>query len=420
MFLQRQRRRVGNLIDEYPRPFWILVAATFIDVLGGSLLFPFYSLYVTQKFGVGMTQVGVVYGLFSITNMGGNVLGGALSDRIGRKSMVIFGLVSSAVVTLILGFAQTFSFFVGAVLVVGVFASLGGPARQAMVADMLKESKRAEGFGILRVAFNLSVTIGPAIGGMLAARSYLLLFITDAVISTLTAGIVLLALPETRPVTAVGSSKESLGQTFAGYGRVLKDSLFMAFGAICILMTIVYIQMNSTLGVYLRDVHGIAPQGYGYILSLNAAMVVLFQFYVTRRIQGVPQFVAMAAGTALYAIGFAMYGLVGAYSLFLLAMVVITIGEMIVAPVSQALVAKMAPADMRGRYMAAFGFTWVIPGAVGPLLAGMIMDNTDPRYLWYAAGLVGLVAAGGFILLHRRTGERTAPAEKSLVGDSPA
>jgi MFS family permease len=115
----------------------------------------------------------------------------------------------------------------------------------------------------------------------------------------------------------------------------------------------------------------------------------------------------MAAGTLLYAIGFGMYGFVSIYVLFLVAMVIITIGEMMVAPTSQALVAQLAPEDMRGRYMAVFGFTWVIPSAVGPLLAGLVMDNADPRWVWYAAGLVGLVATGAFALLERRVGRST-------------
>jgi MFS family permease len=75
------------------------------------------------------------------------------------------------------------------------------------------------------------------------------------------------------------------------------------------------------------------------------------------------------------------------------------------APTSQALTAQFAPEDMRGRYMAVFGFSWVIPMTVGPLLAGLIMDNGDPRWVWYAAGMVGLVAAGSFALLQRRVGE---------------
>ena len=117
----------------------------------------------------------------------------------------------------------------------------------------------------------------------------------------------------------------------------------------------------------------------------------------------------MALGTALYAIGFVMYGFVTAFVMFLLAMVVITLGEMLVAPVSQALTAKMAPEDMRGRYMAVFGFSWGIPFAVGPILAGLIIDNADPRLLWFAAGLVGVLAVAGFLWLYRLTEAKPAP-----------
>lgn len=418
MFIRRMRVRIRNAYEEFPRPFWILVGASFIDALGAALLFPFYSLYVTQRFGIGMTQVGIVYGLISVTDLLGSFVGGALTDRIGRKSMTIFGLIVSAVVTLLLGLANTWDLFVLTALAVGVFASVGGPARQAMVADMLPERSRAQGYAIMRVAFNLSVTIGPAIGGFLASRSYLLLFVTDAIVSTLVAGIVFLSLPETRPGLRARGQTESVGQTFGGYFRVLRDSIFLAFCAISILATIVYLQMNTTLGVYLRDVHGVATQQYGLILSLNASMVVLFQFWVTRRIQNIPPFLAMALGVALYAFGFGMYGFVASYGLFLLAMVIITIGEMVVAPVSQAIVAKMAPQDMRGRYMAAFQFTWLIPGMVGPLLAGMVLDNLNPNWLWYGAGVLGLVAAMGYVALHRKT--ETPAAEPVRVVDGAA
>jgi MFS family permease len=110
----------------------------------------------------------------------------------------------------------------------------------------------------------------------------------------------------------------------------------------------------------------------------------------------------MALGTALYAIGFAMYGFVATYIFFLLAMVIITVGEMIVAPVGQALVAKFAPEEMRGRYMAVFGYSWGISFMIGPYLAGVVLDNFDPRFLWYAAGIIGTLAVMGFLGLHRR------------------
>lgn len=402
MLIRRQVARVRRTLDEYPRAFWILVLATFIDSLGGFMLFPFFSLYITQKFGVGMTQVGLLFAMFSITDVTGSFIGGALTDRFGRKALTLFGLIVSAIVMLLLGLAATFEQFALAALAVGIFASVGGPARQAMVADILPESQRAEGFGLLRVVFNVSATIAPAIGGLLAARSYLLIFIADAVISGITAVIVYVALPETKPMLRRGGGpSESIARTFLGYGQVLRDALFMAFAGVCVLMGIVYIQVSTTLGVYLRDLHGITPQYYGYMLSMNAVIVVLFQFAVTRRVKVWPEFLAMAIGTTLYAVGFGMYGFVSVYPMFLLAMVIITVGEMIVAPVGQALVARLSPEAMRGRYMAMFGFSWAIPAMIGPLLAGLTMDNLDPRWVWYSVGLIGLVAALGFIGLGR-------------------
>jgi len=407
MFIHKRLARVRNIYDEYPRQFWILILGMFIDRLGGALMFPFFTLYITRKFDVGMTEVGVLFGLFSIASVVGSMFGGALTDRLGRKGMLIFGLIASALTSLLMGLVNSIELFFASALFVGLFANAGGPAQQAMVADLLPEERRAQGFGILRVVANLAVTIGPAIGGLLAAQSYLLLFICDAVASSITAGIVALAIRETKPASHPDEPEQTMAQTFGGYWDVLRDSTFVLFIGACILMTLVYMQMNTTLAVYLRDTHFVPEQGFGYILSLNAAMVVLFQFLITRRISKYRPLIVMAVGTLLYAIGFGMYGFVSAYVLFLVAMVIITIGEMMVAPTSQALVARLAPEDMRGRYMAVFGFSWVIPSAVGPLLAGLIMDNADPRWVWYAAGLVGLVAAGAFALLQRRV-ERPA------------
>ncbi len=397
--------RARNIFNEYPRQFWVLIGALFIDRMGGALIFPFFSLYITKRFDVGMTEVGLLFGLFAITSIAGNMFGGALTDRLGRKGMLIFGLIASALSSLLMGLVGSIELFFGAVLIVGIFANAGGPAQQAMVADLLPEEKRAQGFGILRVVANLAVAIGPAIGGLLAAQSYLFLFICDAVASTITAGIVILAIRETKPESPKDAPEQTMGQTFSGYLDVLRDTTFVMFMGACVLMTLVYMQMNLTLPVYLRDTHAISEQGYGYILSFNAAMVVLFQFPVTRRISKYRPLVTMVVGMLLYTIGFSMYGFVSTYVLFLAAMAILTVGEMMTAPTAQALASQLAPDNMRGRYLAVFGFTWVIPLAVGPLLSGLIMDNADPRWVWYAAGIVGLVATGAFVLLEQRAGQ---------------
>jgi MFS family permease len=407
---------VRSTYAEYPRNFWILMGSTFIDSLGSALLFPFFALYVTRKFGIGVSQVGLIFASLTVATIVGSTIGGGLTDRFGRKSMAIFGLVASALSILMMGFVQELNAFVPLVLLAGLTGNIGGPARSAMVADILPEEKRAGGFGLHRVIFNLSFVVGPALGGLLAAYSYLYLFIFDTIASLLTALILYLLLPETMPEKREGQVEETTTETFKGYGRVLTDRFFMIFLAATMLMALVFSQLHGPLSVFLRDVHGLPEQLFGWLLSLNAAMVVLFQFPITRRIERYPPFMILALGSLFLVVGMGMYGFVSLYGLFLLAMGIVTIGEMLVAPVGQAIAAKLAPEHMRGRYMAVFDFAWSVPGAIGMYLAGLIMDNFDPRWIWYAAGLVGILAAFAFLVLHiqqRQEGESVPVPEPS-------
>ena len=183
-------------------------------------------------------------------------------------------------------------------------------------------------------------------------------------------------------------------------------------------MGLVYGQMYNSLSVYLRDVHGIQPQGYGLLMSSSAVTVILFQFWVTRKIKSRAPFLLMAVGTLFYMIGFSMFGFVSAFWLFVAAVVIITIGEMINMPTMSALAANFAPVEMRGRYMAFFSLMWALPSAIGPASAGLILDNFNPNLLWYIGGALCAVSAFSFYLLHVRLGKqkRFAPAEAEAEG----
>jgi MFS family permease len=414
MLFSNSIKRAGSIYRGYPQQFWIVVGSNFIDHVGGALIFPFFALYITKKFQVGMTEVGLLFALFSIADMFGNMIGGALTDYLGRKGMIIMGLVVSALTSLIMGFVQQLEWFYVMGVISGLFATAAGPAHQAMLTDILPEKKRTEGFGVMRVALNLSVAIGPAIGGFIASYSYLILFIADTVTSLITALIVYLVVEESKPEEKVEvADKKGFKDTFIGYGIVFKDRKFMLFVIISTIATIVYSQMYSTLSVYLRDVHGIPESGYGWLMTLNAGMVVLFQFMITRKISKHPPMLILALGSLLYVIGFGMYGFVSAYILFMLAMAIITIGEMVIIPVAQAYVGEAAPEDMRGRYSGVMGFSWMIPWMIGPLLAGLIMDNGDPNWVWYGSAILGLIATLGFLWLRKSHDKDWVPAQQA-------
>jgi MFS family permease len=406
--------RFKGTVEQYPGKFWILVGASFIDRLGGNMIFPFFALYVTSRFDVGMTEAGVLFAIFSVSGFFGNMIGGALVDRFGRRSILLFGLVFSALSSLTMGMVESLYAFYLLAVFVGLLSDVAGPAHNAMVADLLPEHQRADGYGILRVAANISWIIGPTVGGFLALRSYMLLFILDAISSLITAWIVYRKIPETMPEKTREGPEEDMLQTIKGYARVAADRLFVAFMLACMLMTVAYLQLYSTLAVYLRDVHGIQDQGYGLLMSINATAVVLFQFAITRRTKAKPPMLLMALGSLLYMVGFSMYGLVSTYTLFVISMLIITFGEMIVLPIGQAIVANLAPQDMRGRYMAFFGLSWTIPAAVGPWAAGLVMDNFDPNWVWYSAGILSALSVAGFLLLHSRTKGRFATTVQGM------
>jgi len=415
--------RLNKLYHEFPPRFWIIVLTFFIDSVGGTLLFPFFSLYITQRFNVGMTQAGMVLAMFSIFGIIGNMLGGALTDRFGRRTLILFGLVFSALSTLTLGLVDSLAVLFPLAAFIGLLSDVSGPAHQAMMADILDEKQRQEGFGLLRVVRNLAWIIGPTIGGFLANRSFFLLFVIDAIVSCIVAAIFFTLMPETKPQAHHADEKrESILSTVAGYRFVIRDFAFMAFIVAAILMGAVYQQMYNSLSVFLRDNHGINPQGYGFLMTTSAITVILFQFSVTRLIKYRPPFLVMAAGTLFYMIGFSMFGFVSAYWLFASAIVVITIGEMLVMPTSQALAANFAPIEMRGRYMAIFGLTWLLPSTFAPMLAGLILDNFNPNLLWYVGGAVCAVSAFSFWVLHVRLGrqERFIPEVSEQGGESPA
>ena len=399
---------IKDTYNEFPRTFWTLVGASFIDRLGGTMIFPFFALYVTQKFNVGMTQAGVLLAIFSVSGLVGSMIGGALTDKFGRRGMVLFGLVFSALSSVSMGLVNELSHFYLLAIVVGSLSNIAGPAHQAMVADILPEEKRTEGFGMLRVAANLAWIFGPMIGGLVAGRSYLMLFILDAITSLIVAFIVFRSIPETKPQEPETEHKKTFAQTFVGYRVVLADRLYLVYLLVSMLMLVAYQQMYHTLSVYLRDSHGVPARGFGALLSIDAALVVLLQFWVTRRVRDRPPMVMMAVGTALYMVGLAMFGFVSAYWLFIVAILLLTFGEMVVMPISQALAARFAPEDMRGRYMAFYSLAWAVPSTIGPWAAGLILDNYNPDWVWYAAGIVCAIAVVGFLSLHTSAQKRFA------------
>jgi len=399
--------RIQNVYREYPSAFWVLMTGTFIDRLGTNLIMPFLAIYIVQRFDAKITQVGLIYTVFAIGSGTGNFLAGALADRFGRRFTLILGLVCAATARIALGLATGFTGLYIAATFAGLFGAIGWPAQLAMTADLLGPQKRAHGFGIQRVVINSTFALGPLAGGFFGPRiGYLPLFVLDALTSYFVALVVFSKLPETRPASGQDARGEAFAQTLAGYRRVLQDGTFVAFVLISILTVTVYMQMSTTLSIYLIEFRQVSESFFGALVMLNALMVVFLQFSISRWASTKPLLLIMIAGTAFYLVGFGSYGLPPSLPLFVFAMVLITLGEMLVIPTSQALTALLAPPDMRARYVATERLNWIIAQSLGPLAASAVMDRFDPRWVWAGCSMICAVSIVSFYRLHLHVRER--------------
>lgn len=399
--------RIQNVIQDYPAPFWVLMTGTFIDRLGTNLIMPFLAIYVVQRFDAKITQVGLIYTIFAASSGLGNFLAGALADRFGRRFTLILGLVCAATARIVLGLANDFSGLYIAAAFAGLFGAIGWPAQLAMTADLLGPRKRANGFGIQRVVINSTFALGPLAGGFIGPRiGYLPLFVLDALTSYFVALIVFSKLPETQPKKDQNAHSENFAETLAGYRRVLQDGTFVAFILISILTVTAYMQMSTTLSVYLIKFQHMSESFFGMLVMLNALMVVFLQFSISRWASKQPLLLIMMGGTAFYLVGFGSYGLPPSIPLFVFAMILITLGEMLVIPTSQAMTALLAPPDMRARYMATERINWITAQSLGPLAAAAIMDRFDPRWVWAGCSILCAISIMSFYRLHLHAQKR--------------
>lgn len=390
-------QRVKNLYAEFPRQFWIIFGGTLINSTGTGMIFPFLTLYLRQRLNVSMTTVGVILMFWAISALAGQIVGGSFTDRFGRKRLMMFSLTSNAVMLALFGFADSFALALLVVSITGFVNALYQPARDAMIADLIASDKRPQAYGLIRVVANLGVAIGPAIGGFLAAQSYLITFWCSASAVFIYFLITPLLMRETKPNAPLVHDAAP-----GNLMTVLRDTRFVVFCLGGIGCTILAAQMMTVLPIYMKDQFGLGETFFGWVMTTNAAMVVFLQLPITRVTRHVPRLVLTAGGALLYALGVGSVALGNAFPHFIAAMIVFTFGEMILIPTSTAVTADLAPADLRGRYMGMLGLTWSVGFGIGPIVGGLISDQIAPIALWPLTAISGILAAIVFLALARR------------------
>jgi predicted MFS family arabinose efflux permease len=355
----------------------------------GTMVMPFTGVYLTQSRGLSVAAAGLVMGVFGVGSLLSQLVAGVLTDRIGRRATLSGGMLATAATMLALGYSSSLPAIVASMLVLGLVMDVYRPASSALVADLVSPEERPRAYGLLFWGINLGYAVGVTAGGWLASLGFLWLFWIDALSSVVFAVLVWRAVPETRP-----AARESAG----GFGVVLRDRLMIGFTLVALGNALVYSQTFTMLPVAMTKVVGLSSAEFGLAMALNGVLIVIVQPLVSGWLGRRDPARMFALGLSVMALGFAMTAFVETTFGLVVTIVVWTAGEVITAGIPGAVVAALAPPELRGRYSGLFGFSWSLAAVLAPLAGGPLLE-IGSQALWFTIGGVGVLSAAGMLLL---------------------
>lgn len=377
-------------LRSYPHQFWLLFSGMLISTTGSSMIWPFLMLYVSKRLSLPLTQVAILLTISSVMGLIFAFVAGPITDRFGRKWVMVISLAVNGICYIFMAFADTFVSFAILQALMGAFNPLYRVGADAMTADLITEEKRPEAYSFMRMSNNVGVAIGPALGGLLASRSYSIAFFLAAAGMITYAVLLLVRANETLPEPDGDLPAETA--MLAGYDRIFHDGRFMGFILAFTLTSMMSSMMWTMLPVYTNRQFGLPENLYGLIPTTNALMVVFFQYFVTQRTRKKPMIPVMAVGATFYMIATISVSFFSSFWGFWTCMVVHTLGELMLVPTATTFTANLAPPDMRGRYMSVFGLTWNVASGIAPLIGGFLSDQFSPVTTWYGSGVIGLIS----------------------------
>lgn len=373
-----------------PRQLWVLFFVTLINRLG-TMALPFLVLYLTRSLGFSASRAGLVLAIYGVAAFLTGPLAGRLSDRFGPVILMKASLFLTGIVLWIFPLAQSFQAVVLMTVLFAITGEIFRPANLSLVSDMVPRDQRKQAFAVSRLAINLGMSVGPALGGFLAQKSFTALFLVDGATSFL-AGIVMI-LTSFKLVKASGGS-EGAAPAIPMEVKGLGDSQLYYFLLAVLPVAIVFFQHESAMPLYLvRDLH-LSESVFGLMFTLNTLLIVFLELPLNTATAHWSHGKTLGLGAFLFAVGFGALAFVTDVWTLALTVVIWTFGEMILFPASSAYVAEIAPNHRRGQYMGMYSMSFNLAFMMGPWAGTYILETFGPSILWGAVFVLGLVSTG--------------------------
>lgn len=392
-----------------PRSVFVIFFAHMVNALG-QFVRPFLTLLLTEKFGFSTEKAGYLVMIATVLYVPGALLGGRLTDKLGRKKVYLLASAISAVALFLGGFSlEKPSQIVNLLLISNFALAVAAPASTAMIADLTRPENRKEAYSLLYLGNNIGFAVGPALAGFLFRHYIQLIFWGDALTTLLALSFVLLWVPESLPKHDKTDSDMLPANERFERGNTLsvlwKRPVLLLFSFIAILFSFVYSQHIFSLPIQLKELYGQDGSKYfGLLMSANAVTVVLFTTLVTSFTSRMRSTVNIGLAGIFFALGFGMLFFVRNFLWFVVSTVVWTLGEILQSVNSRTFIADNTPASHRGRLNSVLDIISGTGFAVGPTITGSFLLSHAVREVWavsFAISMLGAVLMYGLYFLEQ-------------------
>ena len=379
---------------KFRSPLFLMALTIFIDFAGFGLILPLLPFWA-EHLGANPTEIGLILTIYALAQFIFTPILGSLSDRFGRKPIIIGSLLIEAFSLALTGFAGSLVVLLIARFIGGIGASNIGSA-QAVVSDVTPSEGRARGMGMIGAAIGLGFVIGPAVGGILSPIGPAVPFIVAMVVAIINALLVLFFLPETHKVREISKTNASGEQTDilpSGLGQLLRNKTLIRLIVINLLFTTAFTSMEAVFALFSQHMFGWTAKENGYVFAYVGLIIVIIQGgLIGQLVKLFGEQKLLIAGLLMLALGLALLPLSSTLAVMLIALGILSAGNGAVTPTASALLSLTSPRDAQGKVLGLSQGIASLGRIVGPLIAGSIYSLIGPGAPFIFGSVLAFVA----------------------------